>query len=75
MKHTATLNIRHCDNCAKDVFLISSKEELLESIELNRCVAIQPLNNYSGKTMLPTLGVPSKYQDSDMTAFEDDIPF
>ena len=33
--------MRFCKKCEKDVYLISSEDRLLESITLNRCVAIE----------------------------------
>jgi len=41
MQETSRNDIRFCKECAKDVYLVSSKDMLLESITLNRCIAIE----------------------------------
>ena len=43
MELTNQDDVRFCDHCEKEVYFISSKSELLESINLNRCVAISTL--------------------------------
>ena len=40
MEVTNQDDVRFCDHCEKEVHIISSKSALLESINLNRCVAI-----------------------------------
>jgi hypothetical protein len=67
--------IRHCELCKKDVYYVSQPEELMEAIQLNRCVAIYDFNT----TMRPTLGKVSSYdeieEDSFVNPFKDNIPF
>ena len=72
MKLTSDKAVRHCKSCEKDVYLISTKEELLEAINLNRCIAIEPERCDSAKLMMPTLGVPARYSDN---SDDSDIPF
>jgi hypothetical protein len=63
MERTQNALVRHCLGCKKDVYQVSTKEELYEAIELNRCVAIFDAINESEKT-LNSLGVMVRY-DSD----------
>lgn len=63
MKLTSEMTVRHCQSCEKDVHLISTKEQLFEAIDKNRCVAIQSDRNDSEKLMMPTLGVALRYSD------------
>jgi hypothetical protein len=66
MKITSVQTIRHCARCKKDVHQISTKEELFEAIQLNRCVAIFDSRNkpdLDGISLsMPTLGVPARYK-------------
>ena len=41
MQETSRDGVRFCKECAKDVYWVSNKDKLLESITLNRCVAIE----------------------------------
>jgi hypothetical protein len=75
MKLTSETSVRHCQSCAKDVYLISTKEELFEAIDLNRCVAIQSERRDTAKLMMPTLGIPSRYSDGVKHSDDSDIPF
>ena len=75
MKVTPDTVVRHCANCDRDVYQISSMDQLVEAIELNHCVAIfdkhkEPINFYgeinqhegsSNGPDRPTLGVPARY--------------
>ena len=64
MKRTSEQRVRHCDECKKDVYFITKPEELIEAINLNRCVAIAPPE--SQKDIYyprPTLGVPRSTGD------------
>ncbi len=45
MQETSREGVRFCKECAKDVFWVTSKENLMEAITLNRCVAIDALVN------------------------------
>ena len=45
MTLTKKENVRFCENCEKEVFLVKKKGQLFEAIQLNRCVAIKPLNS------------------------------
>ena len=63
MKLTSDMTVRHCQSCEKDVYLISTKEQLFDAINLNRCVAIKSEKQESEKLMMPFLGVPSSYSD------------
>ena len=40
MIETSQRDVKFCDSCQKEVYLISDEYELMEAIELNRCVAI-----------------------------------
>jgi hypothetical protein len=75
MKATSDETIRHCAGCKKDVYQVSTKEELFDAIQLNRCVAIFDKPNkpdFDGKMInnedvgvilsMPTLGVPARYK-------------
>ncbi len=77
MKPTSEQTVRHCDQCQKNVYFITKPEELIEAINLKRCVAIAPPE--SGKYQRPTLGVPRSSKDKPSDAipekFIDDIPF
>ena len=77
MKITSNETIRHCAGCKKDVHQVSTKEELFEAIQLNRCVAIFDSPNktdFVGKMIdyedddivlpRPTLGVPARYKSN-----------
>jgi hypothetical protein len=44
---TDTENIRFCDACDKEVHLCDTKEELADSVLLNRCVAVPAALLYS----------------------------
>jgi hypothetical protein len=37
MQLTSDRNVRNCDACEKDVYLIATKEQLVEAIDLNHC--------------------------------------
>ena len=63
MKLTSEMTVRHCQSCEKNVYLISTKEQLFEAIDLNRCVAIQSERKNNEKLMMPTSGVPLRYTD------------
>lgn len=77
MKPTSEQTVRHCVLCQKDVYFISTPEELTEAINLNRCVAIAPPESL--KNQRPTTGVPRSRQDNPgdkiPEKFIDDIPF
>jgi hypothetical protein len=59
MKRTSEQRVRHCEQCEKNVYFITKPEELIEAINLNRCVALAPLESqndlYYPRVML---GVP-----------------
>jgi len=60
MKRTSELRVRHCDQCEKDVYFITKPEELIEAINLNRCVAIAPPKSQKDIYYpMPLLGVPA----------------
>ena len=60
MKRTTELRVRHCDQCEKDVYFITKPEELIEAINLNRCVAIAPPKSQKDIYYpMPLLGVPA----------------
>ena len=40
MTLTKKENVRFCENCEKEVFLVEKKGQLFKAIQLNRCVAI-----------------------------------
>ena len=40
MVQTQSRDVKFCDNCQKEVYLVTDEIELMEAIELNRCVAI-----------------------------------
>ena len=46
MLKTDNQNIRHCDFCNKNVYHVSNKNDLLMAIELDRCVAIDVVENF-----------------------------
>lgn len=46
MLETDNQNIRHCDLCNKNVYHVSDKNDLLMAIELDRCVAINVVENF-----------------------------
>ena len=77
MKRTSDEVVRHCVQCQKDVYFISTPEELTEAINLNRCVAIAPPESL--KNQRPTTGVPRSRQDNPGDSipenFIDDLPF
>ena len=80
MKRTSDQRVRHCDSCEKDVYFITKPEELIDAINLNRCVAIAPPENQNDLYYpRPTLGVPRSRQDNPSDSipekFIDDIPF
>jgi hypothetical protein len=83
MKITSDATIRHCSGCKKDVYQVSSKEDLFEAIELNRCVAIfestkspyflGKMISYEGdgaKLPRPSLGVPARYKSNEELDFD-----
>lgn len=82
MEQTQEPNIRHCSGCKKDVFQVSTKEELLEAIQLNRCIAIfdaPKIPDFLGKIdyeregnslRRPTLGVPARYKSNEVPDFD-----
>jgi hypothetical protein len=74
MKVSEDASIRHCELCKKNVYYVSKPEELMEAIQLNRCVAIYDFNSI----MRPTLGMPRSYKEGDqekIEPFKDDLPF
>lgn len=75
MKLTSEMTVRHCQSCEKDVYLISTKEQLFEAIDLNRCVAIQSESQENKKIMMPTLGVALRYSDEIDYSDDSDKPF
>jgi len=50
--------VRYCEACQRKVYLCKKEQELQLRIELNQCVAVQ-----LPKLQLPTVGVPSRWQD------------
>jgi len=67
MEETSRDGVRFCKECAKDVYLISSEDKLLEAITLNRCVAIQvPKNLETTPKQKPEkiLGMLTSYEES-----------
>ena len=82
IKITLDATIRHCSECKKDVYQVSTKEELFEAIHLNRCVVIFDATNipdfegkmisYDDATRLsrPTLGVPGGYKSNEELDFD-----
>jgi len=82
MEATSNATIRHCTGCKKGVYQVSTKEELLEAIQLNRCVSIfdkpnkpdfvgKMINYEDDNTPLsrPTLGVPARYKSKEELDF------
>lgn len=78
MGQSTNPTIRHCSACKKDVYQVSTKEELFDAIQLNRCVAIFDATNipdFVGKMiryedddtrlLRPTLGVPARYKTNE----------
>jgi len=64
MKRTSEQRVRHCDECKKDVYFITKPEELIEAINLNRCVAIAPAESQNDLYYpRPTLGTPRVIKD------------
>ena len=64
MKRTSEQRVRHCGECRKDVYFITKPEELIEAINLNRCVAIAPPESQNNLYYpRPTLGVPRSSRD------------
>jgi len=86
IKETPDTMIRHCADCNKEVYQVSTKDQLVKAIELNHCVAIfleqDESNQVLEKTCVdenhrlrlgwPTLGVPSSYKVDDVDDY--DIP-
>jgi len=84
MKKTTDATVRHCAGCKKDVHKVSTKEELFEAIQLNRCVAIfeaTKVPEFVGKMIdyeedddtplpRPTLGVPARYKSNEELDFD-----
>lgn len=79
---TSNETIRHCSGFKKDVYQLSTKEELFDAIQLNRCVAIFDKPNkpdFVGKmidykvenTPSPrsTLDVPARYKRNEELDF------
>ena len=80
MKPTPEQSVKHCEQCNKDVYLVTKPEEFVLAIHLNRCVAVESnQNNDNTEYARPMLGVPAKYSDKSDPAsfdqFDDDIPF
>jgi hypothetical protein len=74
MKVSEDASIRHCELCKKDVYYVSKPEDLMEAIQLNRCVAIYDFNSITR----PTLGTPRSYKEGDqeqIEPFKDDLSF
>lgn len=42
LTQTRSVNIRFCGECQKEVFWIDDREDLIESIVLNRCICFSP---------------------------------
>lgn len=45
---TGNADVRFCDQCQREVFHCHDDEELVQSIALNRCVAIDLKNHLQG---------------------------
>ncbi len=73
MAQTSDIDVRHCEICQKNVYFITKDEELVEAIDLNRCVAILPFEARENlRLMRPTLGFPVDYSNRpSSSSFED----
>jgi hypothetical protein len=61
MKRTSEQRVRHCEQCQKNVYFITKPDELIEAINLNRCVAIAPPESQNDLYYpRPMLGVPKR---------------
>jgi len=82
MRIMSDSNVRYCGECKKEVYQVSTKEELFDAIQLNRCVAIFDAINmpgspekmisydYPNRLPRPTLGVPAKYKNNEELDFD-----
>ena len=67
MQETSRDGVRFCKECAKDVYWVKSKENLLEAIALNRCVAIEvpkDLESPPKQKSEKILGMLTSYEES-----------
>ena len=61
MKETNQDDVRFCNHCEKEVHFIATKSSLLESVNLNRCVAISSLIRSDDEMKMITLGEITNY--------------
>ena len=61
MEETSQDDVRFCNHCEKEVYFITTKASLLESINLNRCVAVSSLIPTNNKMMMVTSGEITSY--------------
>ena len=50
-------NIKYCNDCEKEVYLIGTNEELMNAIKFNHCVAIKVRHDEITQTKRPNITV------------------
>lgn len=65
---TEDVKVKFCTECKKNVYVVKEVDEYESAIREGKCVAI-----FKDKLLLPTMGVPSRYDQFDND--DPDLPF
>ena len=57
LAETQDPNIKHCNDCNKNVYLVDNVEDVVNAINYQKCMYFENMGR-------PTLGVPSRYNDN-----------